>query len=77
MTPETKVMSPLICTTRDGVRNIFRDVQVISSLDVDKVLQLVRRFSPKLKKILVYDRVAEAIQVFCANHSIDEVTKEL
>ena len=28
LTPETKIMSPLICTTRDGVRNVFRDVQV-------------------------------------------------
>ena len=71
--PETEVMRPLVCTTRDGVRNVFRDVQVISSLRKDQVLDLVRRFSPKLKVILVYDRVSEAIQVFCANHSIDEV----
>ena len=28
LTPETKMMNPLICTTRDGVRNVFRDVQV-------------------------------------------------
>ena len=28
--PETKVMNPLVCTTRDGVRNVFRDVQVIN-----------------------------------------------
>ena len=29
LTPETKMMNPLICTTRDGVRNVFRDVQVV------------------------------------------------
>ena len=28
VTPETKTMDPMICTTRDGVRNVFRDVQV-------------------------------------------------
>ena len=28
VTAETKTMDPLICTTRDGVRNVFRDVQV-------------------------------------------------
>ena len=28
LTPETKTMGPMVCTTRDGVRNVFRDVQV-------------------------------------------------
>ena len=28
ITPETETMEPMICTTRDGVRNVFRDVQV-------------------------------------------------
>ena len=28
ITPETKTLDPMICTTRDGVRNVFRDVQV-------------------------------------------------
>ena len=28
LTPETEIMNPMVCTTRDGVRNIFRDVQV-------------------------------------------------
>lgn len=27
----------------------------------------------KLKDILIYDRVTEAMQLFCSNHSIDEV----
>ena len=26
--PETTTMEPMICTTQDGVRNVFRDVQV-------------------------------------------------
>jgi hypothetical protein len=28
VTAETKTMEPMVCTTRDGVRNVFRDVQV-------------------------------------------------
>ena len=28
ITPETMTMAPMICTTQDGVRNVFRDVQV-------------------------------------------------
>ena len=31
LTPETETMNPMVCTTRDGVRNVFRDVQVSSS----------------------------------------------
>ena len=30
LTPETRTMDPMVCTTRDGVRNVFRDVQVCS-----------------------------------------------
>jgi len=37
---------------------------------------LVREFGVHLKEILVYERVAEALQVFCANHSIDDVYNE-
>ena len=47
--------------------------QVITSIKEDRVLELVRKFTPKLKEILVFDRVSEAIQVFCANNTIDEV----
>jgi len=28
ITPETKTLDPMVCTTRDGVKNVFRDVQV-------------------------------------------------
>lgn len=48
--PETKYLDPMICTTQDGVRNVFRDVQVISSIDKTQVYELdvpqkVKRFS--------------------------------
>ncbi|TRY77064.1 hypothetical protein TCAL_08349 [Tigriopus californicus] len=71
--PETKFLDPMICTTQDGVRNVFRDVQVISSIDKTQVLPLVRSFGTKMKEILIYERITEAVQVFCANNSIDEV----
>jgi len=56
-------MDPMICTTKDGVKNVFRDVQVISSIDENQVISLVKEFGVKLKDILVYERVAEALQV--------------
>jgi hypothetical protein len=34
---------------------------------------LVRQFGIHLKNLLIYDRVSEAVQNFCANHTIDEV----
>ncbi len=35
--PETKYLDPLVCTTRDGVKNVFRDVQVITSIREEQV----------------------------------------
>ena len=31
--PETKFLDPMKCTTKDGVSNIFKNVQVISSVN--------------------------------------------
>ena len=33
----------------------------------------MKQYTPKLKQLLVFDRVSEAIQIFCANNTIDEV----
>ncbi len=62
--PETHYLDPLVCTTRDGVRNVFRDVQVITSVAKEQVVPLVREFGVHMKEILVYERVTEMIQVF-------------
>ena len=71
--PETTYLDPLTCTTSDGVTNIFRNVQVICSVDQSKLRYLITNYGNDMKKVLVYDRVAEAVQAFCANSSIDEV----
>ena len=34
---------------------------------------LVSKFGDHMKKVLIYDRIAQGIQDFCANNSIDEV----
>ena len=46
---------------------------MITSIEENQVLPLVQKFTTDLKTILVYDRVREAVQYFCANNSIDEV----
>ena len=47
--------------------------KVISSVNADRVFALVSKFGDHMKKVLIYDRIAEGIQDFCANNSIDEV----
>eukprot|EP00091_Calanus_sinicus_P008811 TRINITY_DN21022_c0_g1_i1.p1 TRINITY_DN21022_c0_g1~~TRINITY_DN21022_c0_g1_i1.p1 ORF type:complete len:249 (-),score=69.55 TRINITY_DN21022_c0_g1_i1:56-802(-) len=71
--PETRYLNALKCTTSDGVVNVFRDIQVISSLNKEKIFDLILSFGNDIKQVLVYDRISEGIQSFCANHSIDEV----
>lgn len=71
--PETRYLNPLECTTSDGVVNVFREIALISSIERERVHYLVQTFGHNVKQILVYDRITEGIQGFCANHSIDEV----
>ena len=71
--PETKFLDPMKCTTKDGVSNIFKNVQVISSINTDRIFQLVSKYGNEMKKVLIYDRIAQGIQDYCANNSIDEV----
>ena len=46
-------------TIRDGVSNVFKNVQIISSVDKDRVFDLVSKFGDNMKSILIYDRVAQ------------------
>ena len=48
-------------------------IKVISSIENDRVFHLVSKFGDDMKKVLIYDRIAQGIQDFCANNSIDEV----
>jgi regulator of protease activity HflC (stomatin/prohibitin superfamily) len=71
--PRTDTLPPMAVITRDGIQNIFNDVQVISRVDVDKVVFMVQRFGVEFREALVYDRVKEELRIFCANHTIDDV----
>ncbi|CAG0889034.1 unnamed protein product [Cyprideis torosa] len=52
---------------------VSRVEQVISSVDADKLIKIIRKFGPRFKEVLVFDRISEELRVFCANHTIDEV----
>merc|ERR1712061_971013 len=59
--------------TRDGIQNTFHNIQVLSNVDVEFLIPLIKKFGMEFRRALVYDRVAEQLRTFCANHSIDEV----
>ena len=71
--PQTDTLPPMAIVTRDGIQNVFKDVQIISRVDVDKVVFMVQRFGLVFRQALVYDRVKEELRIFCANNTIDDV----
>jgi regulator of protease activity HflC (stomatin/prohibitin superfamily) len=71
--PQTDTLPPMASITRDGIQNIFKDVQIISRVDVDQVVFMVQRFGIGFRQALVYDRVKEELRIFCANNTIDDV----
>ena len=71
--PQTDTLDPIICVTRDGIQNTFADVQVISRVEFDKLIFMVRKFGVTFRDSLIYDRLKEELRIFCANHTIDDV----
>ena len=71
--PQTEVLESISTVTRDGIQNTFHNIQVLSSVEINSLIALVRKFGMEFRRALVYDRVAEELRTFCANHTIDEV----
>ena len=71
--PQTETLEAISTVTRDGIQNTFHNIQVLSNVEVDQLIPLIKKFGVEFKRALVYDRVSEELRTFCANHSIDEV----
>ena len=71
--PETDSLDPITSITKDGITNTFNDVQVITSIKMDKLVYMLKNYGPRFKKALVFDRIKEELRIFCANSTIDEV----
>lgn len=71
--PQTETLDTINTVTKDGITNAFHGIQVLSSVEVDYLIPLVKKFGLNFRKPLIYDRVAEDLRIFCANHTIDEV----
>jgi len=73
----TEELDSCPCVTQDGIQNSFDGIQVLNQVMRTTVVDVVRNFGSEFKKDLIYDRVAEQIVLFCANHTIDEVYNEM
>ncbi len=56
-----------------GSHNVVFFFQVISGVNEDALITLIRKFGIDFKEALVFDRIREELRIFCANHTIDEV----
>jgi len=71
--PQTDTLQSVGTVTRDGIHTTFVDVQVISRVEVNKTIELFKRFGPDFKQALVFDRIKEELRIFCANYTVDDV----
>ena len=71
--PKTEILNDLSTVTRDGIAISFIGIQVISSAKIEKLIPLIKLYGMEFKRVLIYDRIAEDLRIFCANHTIDEV----
>ena len=74
---QTETLNDIKTVTKDGITIHFDGIQVLSSVNRNQVNSLVKSFGMEFKRALVYDRIREELRLFCANHTIDEVSENL
>ena len=74
---QTETLNDIKTVTKDGITIHFDGIQVLSSVNKNQVNSLVKSFGMEFKRALVYDRIREELRLFCANHTIDEVSDNL
>merc|ERR1712141_2894 len=71
--PQTDTLPTIKAVTRDGIENSFEKIQVLSNVEIGSFIPLVKKFGLGFREVLIFDRIAEELRIFCANHTIDEV----
>ena len=74
--PSTYTVRRISTITKDGIKNEFVNVRVISSVHISKLIPLIRKYGLEFREPLVFDRIGEELKKYCANHTIDEVYNE-
>ena len=52
---------------------LFFRFQVISDVELGKLIAIIRKFGMEFRESLVFDRIGEELRQFCAAHTVDEV----
>ena len=71
--PQTDTLDPIKAITKDGIQNSFNGIQVISRIKVDQLVPMVKKYGLDFKESLIFDRIREALKIYCANNTIDDV----
>ena len=71
--PRTDTLNPITTVTRDGITNTFNSIQVLSDVDIDLLVPLIKKYGIEFRETLIFDRIYEELRTFCANHTVDEV----
>ena len=71
--PRTDTIEEVTAVTKDGINMVFKDIQILTDVREDHIVDLIRKFGKEFRKALVFDRVREEVRIFSAGHDIDEV----
>ena len=67
------MLDPVNAVTKDGINMVFKDIQILTDVQENNIVELIRKFGKDFRKALVFDRVREEVRLFSAGHNIDEV----
>jgi len=73
---QTDTMPAIKTITKDGIENTFHKIQVINRINVTRLIPMVRKYGLDYKDSLIFDRIREALKIYCANNTIDDVYNE-
>jgi len=71
--PRTDKLEDVSTVTKDGITNVFHSITVISDVQDNRIIPLIKRYGTNFRKTLVFDRIKEELRLHCANHTIDEI----
>ena len=69
----TDTLPTIKAVDRGGIQYSFENIKVTYSVEQGSVIALVKEFGEDFRYILIFDRIAEELRIFCANHTINEV----
>lgn len=76
-TIQTKdIIPPFTAITRDGISNIFKDIEIITSIKNEQLINIIKSHGSNFKELLIIDRVIEHVRTFISNNTINDAYNE-